>query len=541
MDRQSLLSLLFFGLTILLASIILYPTLDYQQLLSQGDHGRDLYAFWVTSRGDAPYRDYWWVYGPLVPYIYSVFFLWSGVQIPGILLGQAGFVLLSAGFFYGTLLFWSSPLWALTGTLWFLLWRNEFFFTYHHTVGIAWLMMITFGLSHFLRASRPQGLAFSLFFIFLLLLTKLNFGVMALIVWLVAVWQHSRHFSSNNLTALRVRAALGALGAAALAGGIYYGLLKDMPAHEIRQCLPFLAGDQPYSVPLMKGVVMYAEIFRKIITASAANLIMTLFLILCGYLAAAGGKTSTETPLKKRLAHMFTTVILLFILMSHEFLASGVRYRQFWAEPFGFMLLFLIIPLGLRRVSMKIQIFAAGALLTLAVTQNGPRWLAARSVRTGEHYLALDRGKVFTGNDPGWNRAVEQTTLFLKENLRESETFFALPYDAIYYYLTTRRAPTRQLIFFGHINIPEEQERKVIADLERHEVNWVVMSSRMNSLEYGLGMLGKTYCPVIGKYLDDNFEPAARFGDWQNHPGWNDPHGTLILRRKTPLPAASGL
>ena len=67
-----------FFLTLLTAGVILYPTINYQPWLASGDHGRDLYCFKATLDGAVPYRDYWWVYGPIMPYYYAVFLKFFG-------------------------------------------------------------------------------------------------------------------------------------------------------------------------------------------------------------------------------------------------------------------------------------------------------------------------------------------------------------------------------------------------------------------------------------------------------------------------------
>ena len=73
----------------------------------------------------------------------------------------------------------------------------------------------------------------------------------------------------------------------------------------------------------------------------------------------------------------------------------------------------------------------------------------------------------------------------------------------------------------------------MIAELEKNNVRYIVLSSRAWARqEFGLGLLGQTYCPLIGKYIQENFEPIARFGDWTDEPGWAWNHGTLILKRK---------
>jgi hypothetical protein len=59
------------------------------------------------------------------------------------------------------------------------------------------------------------------------------------------------------------------------------------------------------------------------------------------------------------------------------------------------------------------------------------------------------------------------------------------------------------------------------------------MSSRIMSDEHGLGVFGKTYCPLLAKYVQDNFTPAIRQGgDWNRPPGWANNHGVIIFKKK---------
>src|SRR5471030_2344910 len=68
--------------------LITAPYINFQDFLSQGDHGRDLYAAQAVYRGELPYKDFWWVYGPLMPYYYGLFFKVFGTQISSMILGK---------------------------------------------------------------------------------------------------------------------------------------------------------------------------------------------------------------------------------------------------------------------------------------------------------------------------------------------------------------------------------------------------------------------------------------------------------------------
>ena len=148
-------------------------------------------------------------------------------------------------------------------------------------------------------------------------------------------------------------------------------------------------------------------------------------------------------------------------------------------------------------------------------------------------YLNMDRGHIYVGNEPQWTDTVNRVTDFLNATLKKDDLFFALPYDCLYYYLTGKESPTRQLIFFDHIKIPPQQEISIIRELETRKITLVLMSSRIISPETGLGIFGKTYCPLLGAYVHDNFSPLIRQGgDWSQPPGWANNHGVIIFKRK---------
>src|SRR5580704_3994959 len=75
-------------LVLVVGILITAPYANYQDFLSQGDHGRDLYAAQAVYRGELPYKDFWWVYGPLMPYYYGLFFKIFGTHISSMILGK---------------------------------------------------------------------------------------------------------------------------------------------------------------------------------------------------------------------------------------------------------------------------------------------------------------------------------------------------------------------------------------------------------------------------------------------------------------------
>jgi hypothetical protein len=149
-----------------------------------------------------------------------------------------------------------------------------------------------------------------------------------------------------------------------------------------------------------------------------------------------------------------------------------------------------------------------------------------------KYFLGLERGGILLGNEPQWVDTVERTALFLERQLEPGELFFALPYEPLYYYLLGRPSPTYQYAFFDYMLIPPQQDAQTVADLIEKNVRWVLFSNRIITQEGGLGTFGVTNSPLLGKYLEDNFEVVQEFGVWDREPDWNTNHGIRVLRKR---------
>jgi len=171
---------IFLILTILMSALYAWPELNYQDLLSQGDHGRDLYAFDAVTHGKLPYKDFWWVYGPIMPYYYGLFFKLFGVHITSVLLGRALLVVVCSAFLYLSAACLMPPLLAYIAAIWFTQSRLEFFFTYNHIGGIASELVICWCLLSYIRIGSMSYLWIALIADFVLGLVKINFGLAGL-------------------------------------------------------------------------------------------------------------------------------------------------------------------------------------------------------------------------------------------------------------------------------------------------------------------------------------------------------------------------
>ncbi len=512
---------------------LLFHHISFQPFLSQGDHGRDLYAFAQTLHGQMPYRDYWWVYGPLMPYYYALFFKIFGLAIPSILAGKILLTILSGIFIFFAMSLFIPPLFAFMAAMWFWLYQPDFFFTYNHSGGIFCLTAIIFSLFSYIKKPHTFYLYVALFFIFLLSLIKINFGIASLFIFIVFYRLYDTVYHVPSTKGKKKLAAIAGFFLPMLIFIIYFLLLYQLPVYEIRQCMPYLSSDQPYHAMPQDALLQLAKAILATPQTNPANFIFSLFtigsIITCMYQIL-----SPKTLLKER--HHFLSALLLLVFFYfvnlHEYMFSGVLYRSYWATPFSSMILFLFMGYALSKIHLKLQRLVFGAFFVIIFSQYVAQIDTMRAKKIPEQFLALKRGHITTGNSENWFTTITETTNYLKKQIPEDETFFALPYDPIYYYLTDKVSPTRQLIFFEHINIPQEQEMLIIADLERKHVNYVLISNRaIATQEPGLGVFGKTYCPLLEKYISSHFKPIAQFGEWKYEPGWAWNHGTKILKR----------
>ncbi len=511
--------------------LITAPFAHFQDFLSQGDHGRDLYAAQAVYRGELPYKDFWWVYGPLMPYYYGLFFKIFGTHIGSMILGKLILRILGGILICLGLMEVSSTLAAFLCACWFMLFQQDFFFTYNHLGGIVMVLGVAFCLLSYIQKNSSKAAWGALGFILLLCLIKINFGLAALAVCVITV-------GVCDLVLNRARGPyfyiVALIGLPLLVFIIYWSLLKGLSVTEMRQCLPYMEGDQPYTMSPWAAISNFLQITLRTITSNWTNLTFAVIInasaLRCIYLF-----TKNKLPGLRRttLALALGMLCLFYVANFHEYLKSGVWYRGFWAQPLSIMITFLLIDVATQsipKIARKIVFTFLAGLAIYCWILVGRQLIASK---TESQRLSLPRGDIYLTNSSSWITTVEQTTQFLNKTLKANELFFALPYDCLYYYLTDKKTPTRQLIFFEHIKIPITQEKSVIAELEKNHVNYVLLSSRASvRQEPGLGFLGTSYCPLIGKYIQDNFVPIARFGDWSNEPGWAWNHGTLILKRK---------
>ncbi len=526
-------------LTLLLAgAALLWPFYQLQGYLSTGDHGRELYAFahiFDGAQGQTPYQDYWWMYGPLMIYYYGLFMKVFGVSLLSVLIGKTVLLLITGTFIGLTVMALGRPLAGLAAAAWFWITFPNFFHTHNHTGGLACIAALAFCLVSYIKTDKLGYLLYALFAVFLLALIKLNIGIVALATNLLAVFIIGLYDRKLFASGRGWFFFLALLAVPLLVAGIHALMLHGLSTAEVRQCFPFGTHDRQYSTTPWESVITLAVAFFTKLQRSWTDLVMAalVFISACR-LAWLIFRKQLEPVRLRALILSLLSLGILFTAMAHEYLFSGVNYCLYWSQPVWMTIMFVLIAFssqGLGAFWKTLQWSMFGLLLIYLFAF---KYLNSVVERSPERFFRHPRVQAYLQNDYHWTFTVNMTVALLKKNLRPGETFFAFPYDPLFYYLTDRRTPTWQTCFFAYQHIPSAQERATMSDLKKKQVNWAVVSNRIVSDEAGLGVLGRDYCPLLAQYLDKHFAPAFYIGDWKHQGGWAWNYGVMLLKRKAP-------
>src|SRR5262245_50216623 len=162
--------------SLLIGCFLLSHYFDFQAALSSGDHGLVLFAGDATLRGEMPFRDYHYFYGPLMPYYYGLIFKIFGSSIAAALIGEQLLRLTCGLLIFSALSLFVHPLFALAGNIWYWVFNKEFFYTYNHAGINVSSFFVFYMVCSYLKNNTVRSLYWALPVCVIAGLVKLNFG-----------------------------------------------------------------------------------------------------------------------------------------------------------------------------------------------------------------------------------------------------------------------------------------------------------------------------------------------------------------------------
>lgn len=346
-------------LTLLAGVALLDQGISLQGFLSTGDHGRDLYAAAHAFDGSLPYRDYWWVYGPLMPFYYGLGMLVGGVTVQSVLVAMQLLYLGCGLLIMRTIARLEHPAFGLAAAVWFWCTFPGFFFTYNHAGGILAVCGLVYALTAFLDKGKSRPLFLALPVLTILLLIKLNMGLAALVLTVVAAGLGIKglHFHLKQQPAFWISLLLAVPLLTTL---VHWFLLKGLSADEIRQCFPYTPADQQYLSSPWTAAIAYLKQYIAQLKNSPAALGMLLTTLISLAVCTLAAIRRTIPP--ERL-YIILTLGLLAGFLSHEYLRSGVFYRFGWVQPVWMTCMFLLTARAWRLSNSSARNLIAVLLL----------------------------------------------------------------------------------------------------------------------------------------------------------------------------------
>lgn len=528
-------------LTLLLGMGLLAPYVEYQDVLDQGDRGRDLYCFKKTMDGDMVYRDYWWIYGPIMPYYYSLCYRMLGVGVRSVLIGQCGLLLLCGVLVFLTTALFASPACACIAAVAFWIYYPDFPHTYVYTGGIACMLLAVYFLFRYIRRPGLPPLLLCAGALVLAGMVKLNIGASVFCAALIAA--AGADFLREGTRGFRNRLRRY-IGAALLFGaGLILGYLPftwGLPEIIRTQSFPFSNAQRSSAPPLLSSIRGVAAVVGEQLASDWRYPLLLALSLACGARALYLLARNRSLPAPRfELGAAMIALLLLALLSIHEYFMNifSIYYQLHWAFPMLLLLSVLAAWVGTRGLGVMARYGVAALVLVCAATTFARTARTIRECRVPAQYLGFARGGVYlnpVNNAPEWLATVRGAVDFIMRNVGKDEKIVALPYDPLYCFLSGRDSAIRQHEIFSLNHPTEEQEREIIASMERQNVRWAVLSNRYRTTEPGKGAgFGLVCCRLLSGYLEEHFDIAAVFGPWpKDPPEWIRGHGVAILRRR---------
>jgi hypothetical protein len=138
--------------------------------------------------------------------------------------------------------------------------------------------------------------------------------------------------------------------------------------------------------------------------------------------------------------------------------------------------------------------------------------------------LTSERGTIRVSKHMAENYQV--ALAFMKDEAAKGEFVLSVPEDTSLYFLSATHCPARVFAFTPGMVVPGKMTDELIQEIERAPVRYLIWSNRQ-FVEYGVPVFGADYDKTLGDYLRSRYRPLRPL--LENGPGWN----AVIWERKS--------
>ena len=528
------------------------------------DSGRELYVSAVLAEGKLLYRDVWYNFGPLAPYINSCLFRLFGVHL--------------------SVVYWAGSLCALSSAILLYLSGMRLSFSMAGWIAGAVLLFESFAPTVFsfplpYSFAAVYGCLIACLFLWIAIggassknriwvfvagllaavaaLVKFEFGVacyitLALLILARASINRSWRFFVADL-------------AATLPGLLFCGFV----VHWLISIagFSFLTQENFQSWPGSYFMKTYGKIwlattgfdFSAESLTNAAQRVFSFLAVVQGLhlILTSSGKKPERRIIASRAALFLAGLVCLMILPTRKDVIAAIFFPQdmvvyvgiaalgawwyFWRQresgsAAAVALVFTLSLLSASRILFKMRpvdypVFYNGpvvlAFLLLAIaliprSGRSPRFItcvqcvicfaclgvAVAAFHTVTHqvprpaWLTTERGSIRVS--PQRAEQYQAAIAFMKEKAALGESVLSVPEDTSLYFLSVTHCPTRVIAFTPGILAPGKMVDETIQQIERNHVRYLIWSNRIFP-EYGVPRFGTDFDQAMGSYLTSHY------------------------------------
>ena len=502
-----------------------------------GDVGGNLYAMEAVTRGEIPYKNFIWIYGPLMLYYHALFFKWFGSNIQSALWAKLFLEVAFTGVFFLAARR-IMPLWgAFFAALAYCVFKPEFLHSFVHYGGVCMEIGILWAVLSYCQKAQEKYVLSALGIVFILGIIKLNFGIVFLggvfiCIVLCDLFEH-RNFSFG-----RIRRYGFYFFVVVFSWFLsHYFFVRTLSWHQINQCFPILKDYCFFTGTPHQGIVQSV----KVCLADAMNnksfsvpIAVVAFPSCLWCLGVMFQRRSAELVKGRNFFLICILLAILTVCAYHEFYIGRIDYQAYWAKPFTVLLIAYLICEACLMTPARVQ---GGILIFFFVIigiQGYKNFRYLESFKDQEHFFEFDHMNIYVTEIPKDIRSMLYTVRYIKKHIPQDQLFFTFPINAGYYYLTDRPSPVWFLYALRANKLTIEQEREIIQDLERKGVNYIVLPSISYATFGQFGKFGRDYLLALAPYVEEHYKEIARFGEWSpvSDEKYIGGMGTKILKRK---------
>ena len=465
--------------------------------LNDGDHGRDLISFLMTSKGQMPFIDYKWIYGPLMPFYYAVLFK---IFSPDVLVASVGWYMLFATaiiLFYILASDLFSPLISALITLLFVVYHGFYYHTFNHIGGTLSIIAIMLFFIRYIRLDKKVFIYLTSLCLIILGLIKFNMFLAVFPGCFIALFIRSKKqlisFSIITLLPLLV---------------VYSVFIFCLPSHNLYDIFPYgskflMSGTKDFFSNMISPLYIAPSIVEynnPLIILQYKIYYSHLIYYLALFISAIALYTFRKDK-DRFIVLLFLTVTSL--LTSHEFLMYQVDYSlKYWMLPV------IIISATFALVNMLELYDKAQKILFVTLTYIAIFGYVINILIFSADFTLIDSPRARVSIYPAsYANYVYSVSDYLLKNTAPEDKVLAIPYNSLFLFLADRQNSSSINEFLYISGLDEAKEQTVINDLITSNTQIILLSNMSSDIKTGTGEFGKTHAQLLSNFIYKNYSP----------------------------------